>query len=153
MKAISHRGNICGKEPNRENTREYVEVALSSGYEVEIDVRFKDGSLWLGHDGPEEVIDLNWLFKNADRLWIHCKDIQGIMLLREIDNGTLNYFGHANDDFVLTSRGFLFCLPTDVLNNKGVLVMPEFFDYTVKPSNEAYAVLTDFPETFKGEDK
>lgn len=151
MILISHRGNLSGQNETQENTRKYIDDALRGGYHAEIDVRFKDGHLWMGHDEPDEKVSLAWLFKNANTLWIHCKDIESIMLLNEVDDGSLNYFGHSSDDFVLTSKGFLFCLPSDVLNHRCVLVMPEFFGFEMKEDNAAYAVLTDFPSTFKEE--
>jgi len=53
---ISHRGNIDGRIPNSENSPEYISLALSKGYEVEIDVWFVDGSFYLGHDEPYYLI-------------------------------------------------------------------------------------------------
>ena len=42
MILISHRGNINGKNPEKENHPDYIWVAIQAGYEVEIDVWFKD---------------------------------------------------------------------------------------------------------------
>lgn len=148
MKPISHRGNKVGPLPHKENTVDYVECALASGYDVEIDVHCKDNRLWLGHDGPEEEISVNWLAQFDEQLWIHCKDLESLQFLRR--TGTfLNFFGHSNDPFVLTSRGYLFCLPSHDLDENCVLVMPEHFNFTPRPDNKAYAVLTDYPESYK----
>ncbi len=38
MFLISHRGNISGKLPERENTVDYIQEALGLGYDVEVDV-------------------------------------------------------------------------------------------------------------------
>ena len=37
---ISHRGNLNGEEPEYENTTDYINNALSKGFECEIDVWF-----------------------------------------------------------------------------------------------------------------
>lgn len=57
MKIISHRGNLDGPTPDRENSPDFIKKALKSGYHVEIDLRIIDGKFWLGHDGPQyEVV-------------------------------------------------------------------------------------------------
>ena len=50
MKIISHRGNIRGSIPEKENRPSYIDCALGNGYDVEIDINTVDGELWLGHD-------------------------------------------------------------------------------------------------------
>jgi hypothetical protein len=151
MIIISHRGNLDGRIPDRENTVSYVDEALAKGFDVEIDVRFRDEKLWMGHDYPDEKIDMEWLDANRKKLWVHCKDLESILYLRRIPLG-VHYFGHANDPFVLTSRGFLFCIPREDLTETCVMVMPEHFNFTPLPSNRAGAILTDFPDTY-GEEK
>ena len=47
MRYISHRGNLTGRDPFRENTVEYIQEALDKGFDVEIDVRCVDGKLYL----------------------------------------------------------------------------------------------------------
>ena len=53
MKLISHRGNISGPNPERENHPEYIFEVLQAGYDVEIDVWFVDNKFMLGHDEPQ----------------------------------------------------------------------------------------------------
>ena len=53
MKLISHRGNIKEPNPKMENSPSYIDIAISSGYDVEIDIRFIDGKFYLGHDDPD----------------------------------------------------------------------------------------------------
>jgi hypothetical protein len=50
MILISHRGNINGKQPNKENHSLYIFEAIKQGFQVEIDVWFIDGKFKLGHD-------------------------------------------------------------------------------------------------------
>ena len=42
MILISHRGNLNGPKPDQENSPNYINNAISKGYNVEIDVWFKD---------------------------------------------------------------------------------------------------------------
>ena len=69
---ISHRGNLEGKNPERENHPIYIIEALSQGYDVEIDVWYVDRSFFLGHDAPQYKVDTKFL-QNAN-LWCHAKN-------------------------------------------------------------------------------
>ena len=60
MKIISHRGNIRGPVLDKENRPSYIDCAIGSGYDVEIDVRYSEGALWTGHDQPQYRIDHVW---------------------------------------------------------------------------------------------
>ena len=53
---ISHRGNIDGRDPEKENTEEYIDTARMLGFDVEIDVWKIADSLYLGHDYPQALI-------------------------------------------------------------------------------------------------
>ena len=56
MRLISHRGNLNGPNPERENHPDYIQDALWQRYDVEVDVWGIEGEyqmeLWLGHDEP-----------------------------------------------------------------------------------------------------
>ena len=72
MILISHRGNINGPNPEMENNPEYIQKALDLGYDVEVDVwGTKYGAWYLGHDGPEYLIDAKFLRQKG--LWCHAK--------------------------------------------------------------------------------
>ena len=60
MKLIAHRGNITCKNPERENTIEYIKEALRYGVDVEIDVWYVDGEWILGHDEPKDKINFDF---------------------------------------------------------------------------------------------
>jgi len=53
MKFISHRGNLTGPNPERENHPSYILEATANGFEVEIDLWYENGKLILGHDEPQ----------------------------------------------------------------------------------------------------
>jgi len=149
MRLIAHRGNISGPNKELENKVDYIEEAIDQGYDVEIDLRLKNKSLFLGHDYPQYQVDLNWLIKRKNNLWIHCKDLESICYLRKTDiYNSLNYFGHDNDDYVLTSQNFLFCKPMKKCNDHCVLVMPEFYNYEVF-NEKCYGILTDYSINYK----
>ena len=50
---ISHRGNLTGKNPEKENKPSYISEALNQGYNCEVDVWFVDNKFMLGHDEPK----------------------------------------------------------------------------------------------------
>ncbi len=69
MILISHRGNLNGVIVERENSIDYVEEALSQGFDVEIDVWDIFGSYFLGHDEPKYLVKKDFL--KIDGLWCH----------------------------------------------------------------------------------
>lgn len=104
MKIISHRGNIDGINIETENNPLQIDKVINLGYDVEIDLRIKDSKLFLGHDYPQYEINIEWLNKRKNKLWIHAKDYDSITLLKSTD---LNWFWHDKDDMTLTSHGFI----------------------------------------------
>jgi hypothetical protein len=124
MILISHRGNINGPRPEMENKPSYILQALQYGFDCEIDVWFKEGKFYLGHDEPLYDFPFTLIEKHHNKLWIHCKDMASLTKLNEIDSTgiKLNYFGHDKDLGVLTSKGYIWSTqPFD----RGILVMPE----------------------------
>lgn len=152
MKIISHRGNLNGPEQNRENTLESIDYAIYLGFDVELDVFFINHTLYLGHDlniilPPPKF--LNYLLNNSNRLWIHCKNIEALVYLK--DYTSLNTFGHSNDDFVLTSKKYIFCKPG--LKSNNIIVMPELAPiYTEIELCRVEGILTDYPILAKEKD-
>jgi len=102
MKIISHRGNIRGPVLDKENRPSYIDCAIGSGYDVEIDVRSSEGSLWLGHDEPQYRIDHNWIEKRKAYLWLHCKDYQSALECQKYQS-----FCHSADPFIFTTTGHI----------------------------------------------
>jgi hypothetical protein len=126
MILISHRGNIDGPNPENENKPPYILDAIIKGYEVEVDFWFSNNKFYLGHDEPQYDIPIEWLENNYRKLWIHCKNVDAINKLHELDRGGfyLNYFWHENDKVTLTSQGYLWAYPGVDCSN-GISVMPE----------------------------
>jgi hypothetical protein len=145
MKLISHRGNISGPNPEQENHPEYIAEALKQGYDVEIDVWFKDNKFMLGHDEPQYEFPFELIDQAYPKLWIHCKNIDALSKLNELDpNGSkVNYFWHENDLGVLTSKSYIWS--TNLINN-GILVMPELFDK--QPIETTMGICSDYIKNY-----
>ena len=106
MILLSHRGNLKGPNPHLENKPKYIIQAIKLGYQVEVDVRFYKGRLYLGHDKPQYKVSNNFL-KNK-KIWCHAKDIKALEKLKKIKS---IYFWHQNDDYTLTSNGYFWTYP------------------------------------------
>jgi len=144
MILISHRGNITGKIKERENTKEYILEALGAGYDVEIDLWFQDGSLFLGHDQADHAIDYDFLTEKG--LWIHCKNIPALEFLKDKGNPN-NYFFHDIDETTLTSKGLFWTYPGKQLTKWSIAVMPEMAPF--ENLEIAAGVCSDFIEKYK----
>lgn len=121
MKLISHRGNINGKDPSRENRFDYINDALDAGYEVEIDVWYEDKQWWLGHDEPTYKTGTS-ILRNP-KIWCHAKNKDALELL--IQNNLHHCFFHANDNYTLTSNNIIWCNINVPLIKGSVCVLPE----------------------------
>ncbi len=143
MKLISHRGNISGPDVD-ENKPSHIENAISLGYDVEVDLWLVNDVLYLGHDNPQYEIIYDFLLDS--KLWIHCKNIEALLYLKEMNN-TNNYFWHQEDDVTLTSNGFLWTYPGKHLTKYSIAVMPE-----TKPFDNisiSYGICSDYIKSYK----
>ena len=142
---ISHRGNTNGMVPELENSPDYIDKALQSGYDVEIDIWLIDGQIFLGHDKPQYGITLDWLYKRKSELWIHCKNIESIEFFNSL-LGTYNYFWHQEDTVTLTSKNFIWAYPGKQPIKDSIAVLPEIFNDDVTYS---LGVCSDYIEKYK----
>ncbi len=74
MKIIAHRGNLNGPNFLTENSPDQINLCISKGYDVEIDVWYIDENFYLGHDKPIYKISFSYLLERKEWLWIHCKN-------------------------------------------------------------------------------
>lgn len=147
VKIIAHRGNLSGPNPLKENSPDYIEEALSEGFDVEIDLWVKDEQCYLGHDNPQYFVTMEWLEKYKDVLWIHCKHGEA---LEKISSSSVefNYFYHECDRYTLTSKGIGWVLVGQIPFTKAVIVLPESIDfYRFNPGyiERSYGICTDKP--------
>lgn len=145
MILISHRGNIRGVVPDKENRPSYIDCAIGNGYHVEIDVRSIGGELWLGHDEPQYKITHEWIFARKEYLWLHCKNLEAAKECWQYKS-----FCHTADSFSFVSNGKIWLhdlkmkiddrviIPLLNLSEIKELVNTCFYD-------DAYAVCTDYP--------
>jgi glycerophosphoryl diester phosphodiesterase len=135
---IAHRGNINGPDPSTENREETIARAIELGLDCEIDVWKTDGQLWLGHDGPEHETTINFLAAHRPRLWVHCKNLDALIALKD----EYNCFFHDKDTYTLTSKGYIWGNVGSPMTTQTILVMPEKANMVC---TEYLGVCTDYP--------
>lgn len=128
MKFIAHRGNLKGRDPDNENRPEYIDEAISQGFDVEIDVWFSGGYYLLGHDIPQYMVDLQWLLDRAEYLWCHAKNLDALHDL--IHYSKLNVFWHQEDDYTMTTHNFIWTYPGKNIRKFSYRQVILLFDWT-----------------------
>ena len=144
MILISHRGNINGKFESYENEPNYIDKAISEGYDVEIDVWYKDNIWWLGHDKPQYGINYSWLKERKTKLWVHCKNIEALEMLDE--KLEIHYFWHQEDVATLTSQGTIWAYPGKQPIKNSIAVMPEIYGDNII---QCLGICSDYIEKYK----
>ena len=110
MILISHRGNIDGTNPDKENCPNQITKAIDAGFDVEVDVWWWNNGLWLGHDEPTWGLPETFLDEIKDHAWLHCKNLKMVEKLMSTD---YHWFWHQGDDVTLTSKGYVWCFPNN----------------------------------------
>lgn len=146
MILIAHRGNINGPNPFKENRPDYVEQAIWSGYNAEIDIWVDGKKIMLGHDRPQYEISKAFLIDLEGHTWLHCKNDEAVNLC--FDNN-LHFFYHNTDRYTITSFGYIWGYPDSipVANDKFIIVMPELTDKEIR--NDVYGICSDYVKGFK----
>jgi hypothetical protein len=144
MKLIAHRGNVNGRLESWENEPTYIDLAISKGYDVEVDVWYKDDMLWLGHDEPQYGVTLQFFKDRIFNLWVHCKNIEAINYFK-ITQYEFNYFWHETDTIALTSLNYIWAFPGKQPIKNSIAVMPEIFNDDV---SNAIGICSDFIEKY-----
>jgi hypothetical protein len=145
MILIAHRGNINGPMESWENEPTYIDLAISKGYDVEIDVWYKDGVLWLGHDKPQYGGDFKWFIDRKTKLWVHCKNIEAINYFKNTQYD-FNYFWHETDTVTLTSLKYIWAYPNKQPIENSIAVMPEIHDDDI---SKCIGICSDYIEKYK----
>ena len=107
---ISHRGNIDGPDSWNENKPSYIEAALNSGFNVEVDVWYdvNVGRFFLGHDYKQFETTVDLLLDR--RVWSHAKNEAAFVKLRDLD---ANVFWLKDDGITITHHAYVW---TDTMN-------------------------------------
>ena len=146
---ISHRGNLTGPDPSRENSPQYIMEAIKKDYMVEVDLRSYQDKLYLGHDEPQYQIDMVFLVENRSFLWVHCKDSESMHTMLKYTN--MNCFWHYADDYTMTSMGYVWAYPGKrSVGNLCVMVMPELHWSLEEISKfDTFGICSDYVEQIK----
>ena len=121
MIKIAHRGNLNGPNPEKENEPSYIVSAINQGFDCEVDRWKTENGFFLGHDEPQYEIKDSFLFELSDKLWIHCKNLEALTFVSK-EASTLNGFWHQEDDFTLTTKGYIWTYPNRPTSEKSILV-------------------------------
>jgi hypothetical protein len=149
MKIISHRGNLKGIVPNKENRPSYIDSAIGSGYEVEVDIRYINGEFWLGHDIPDYKIDKMWIINRINDIWYHCKNLDAAIELKKL-NRDIKYFCHSQDSYIITSTNHFWVHDLSLKLDENCII-PLLDEESVLKFNDkiVYAVCTDYVDLCK----
>jgi hypothetical protein len=145
MILISHRGNLNGKMESLENDPTYIDIAILKGYDVEIDVWFKDGILYLGHDNPQYEVNFKWFMDRINNLWVHCKNLDAILYFKNLEL-KFNYFWHQEDDITLTSLNYIWAYPGKQPIKESIAVLPEIHNDDI---SQSLGICSDIIENYK----
>lgn len=144
---ISHRGNIDTINPEKENTIPYIEEAINLGFDVEIDIRTKEGELYLGHDKPDYKVSIEWLNYYREKIWIHAKDIKTLTFLLETN---LRFFYHEKENHTIISNTNLIWSHNILESNeKSIIPLLGLNDLSLLPTNEIKGVCSDYIKILK----
>lgn len=131
MDIISHRGNLDGSNPYRENHPDYIDETITAlnpckylGPVVKVDVwgetntkyRHIHDGLFLGNDAPSHKVSEDWLRERNKDLILHCRNMEAveyILLARNLRGLDVEWFWHENDTMTLTSRGKMWQSPSN----------------------------------------
>jgi hypothetical protein len=150
MKLIAHRALINGPDQNLENHPDQIASAIGQGFDCEVDLWIDQSRYCLGHDEPQYPVDKDFLIKHRKNLWIHAKNLPALYWLSTTDK-FFNYFWHQTDDYVITSRGYIWAYPGKDLTDRSVMVMPEWKDPNLEKIQgiSCYGICSDYVLTIK----
>ena len=140
MILISHRGNIGGRIESYENEPNYIDLAISKGFDVEVDIWDIDGNLYLGHDKPTYNVEFGWFIDRINKIWVHCKNLESINTFNK-NEYQFNYFWHETDTVTLTSRGYIWAYPGKQPIKNSIAVLPEINNDN---TSECVGICSDF---------
>ena len=150
MILISHRGNINGENPKRENSLSYIDEAIEQGYDVEIDVWCTSyDQLYLGHDKPEHYVKLDWLLDRKDNLWVHCKDFNSLSIL--IDTKLQIFYHQHENHTIIGNTNIIWSHNIDEATDKSIIPLLNIdtvnsFDFN---KNKYYGICSDYINNIK----
>ncbi len=82
--------------------------------------KFDGKQFYLGHDKPQESVSINFLRDN--QLWCHAKTFNALEAMTALG---IHCFYHNSDDYVMTSRGWIWAYPGQPGGRYTIAVHPE----------------------------
>ena len=141
MIKISHRANLRGSSDDKNSNPVDAVLAISKGYDVELDIWMNEKGMFLGHDEPTYEIDETFIEDMKENVWFHCKNIEALGYF--VNNmPDAKFFWHENDSYTLTSNGYIWTYPGQTVTNKSIIVLTEPMDLNL--FRNAYGVCTDY---------
>ena len=145
MRLISHRGNIKGQNPERENMPAYVlETIEKTGYDVEVDVWLIENQFYLGHDKPQYEIKDSFL--SRPHLWCHAKNLNALGMLLEMG---VKCFWHEEDKYALTSNNIIWTFPKECVIIKSIIVCQSLEESKEYFKKDIFGICSDFVGVIK----
>jgi len=141
---ISHRGNLIRINKDKENSPDYVQIAIDAGFDCVVDVLYIEGVIYFGTANHLYIVDLEFIAKNNRQLWLRCANPQ-----------TLHYFFSLShqmeckmfliDEHLTTNQ----CLWLSSYNHiqtldRVVIVMPEWSEW--KTYSNALGICSNYIE-------
>jgi hypothetical protein len=141
MKLIAHRGLTNGPDSVLENTTVAIESAIQNGFDVEVDIWKIQDKIYLGHDEPKESVELEFLLR--PQIWAHAKNLEALQYMLA---NKVHCFWHEDDQYTITSMGYIWTYPGRDLTDMSVMVMPErvYNNLSGITKTNCYAICSDF---------
>jgi hypothetical protein len=147
IKFISHRGNLDGANPSRENAPDYIDEAIAAGFQVEVDLRRIGAQFYLGHDYPQYPVSWKWIDEREDHLLVHVKDVQALQGV----TASWHTFCHRSDPYTLTSKGYIWLHDLSLATDCNTIVPLMTRDLIASyPKRPLYAVCSDYRTDHNG---
>lgn len=138
MILISHRGNTTGPD-SQENSPDFILSAIDKGFDVEIDVWEMPNGIYLGHDSPKYLINLDFL--SSKHLWCHAKNLSALNLMVKEN---IKCFWHQEDDYTLTSSGHIWTYPLKEVTKNSIIVCKSLEDTKKYANKNIYGICSDY---------
>lgn len=147
MRFISHRGNIDKPEcKNYENSVFGIQLALNKGFDVEIDLWKVGCQIYLGHDFPTVDVGFSFLCENIDKLLVHAKNLEALEYM--LEHG-FHCFWHQEDNFALTSKGYIVSYPGYTIGRNTICMKPELQSLETLTEYPPYALCSDYIQQYR----
>jgi hypothetical protein len=146
MMLLAHRGNLTGPSEH-ENEPDYLAHAIDSGFMVEADVWGGSDTLFFGHDGPQYVMPADYFKRYGQGTIFHCKNLDALDFMRRSNQ---HYFWHQNDDYTLTSYGYIWAFPgKPVKNTINYIIVNKHAINLPEDMQDVAGICTNYPKLFK----